>query len=549
MSEVTVITGAPGTGKTTTIAGHARDYLKQGYKVCVVSLTKTAAHEVASRGLAEVVPEDGAVITSTLHSIAYQMLGKPRIATGKEVLEQWNAENPTLTIPVAGGDTTEDYDVYLPERQEVNPVHDYGLRRARLEPLASMPPAVREAGAKWEQFKMNNDVVDFEDLLAQAYERVDTAPNTPDVFIVDEAQDHSPLELQLALKFGRAASQTIVVGDEDQSIYGWRGASPHALRIDGAHHFTLPRSYRLPRQVYKFARRILGRIADRTPTDFEPRNAEGEVIIRNDWDAWVPAPLLGAIEKDYAAGRTVMILTTCGYMLSNVIKGLRHAGLPYGNRYRPRDHVWNPIKYRKDTVNILQRIGAWYAYHSEPQRPQHVHQAEAGWWGNLFKLDDIFTKPVPRREEVDKGLIYVNDLLGRMKPEAFTAMAKGDLNWLHNHLVSKYQTASACRPNEAFDRLNREACICSRHYVYNLLRRHGSEGARIWTQNVPITVSTIHGVKGGEADVVYMFTGFSREGEAQWDGGQAGRDALLRLLYVGATRAKERLVVCGGLRQ
>ena len=57
-------------------------------------------------------------------------------------------------------------------------------------------------------------------------------------------------------------------------------------------------------------------------------------------------------------------------------------------------------------------------------------------------------------------------------------------------------------------------------------------------------VGTIHSVKGGEADVVYLFPDLSQAGAAQYERSGAPHDSVIRLFYVGATRARETLYIC-----
>ena len=67
-----------------------------------------------------------------------------------------------------------------------------------------------------------------------------------------------------------------------------------------------------------------------------------------------------------------------------------------------------------------------------------------------------------------------------------------------------------------------------------------------------IIIGTIHSVKGGEADTVYLFPDLSLAGINEWNGNsgvEGGRDAIIRLFYVGMTRAKEELVICNASQQ
>ena len=60
-----------------------------------------------------------------------------------------------------------------------------------------------------------------------------------------------------------------------------------------------------------------------------------------------------------------------------------------------------------------------------------------------------------------------------------------------------------------------------------------------------VIVGTIHSVKGGQADVVYLFPDLSRAGNANYQVAGPSRDSVIRAFYVGATRARETLYICG----
>jgi superfamily I DNA/RNA helicase len=61
-----------------------------------------------------------------------------------------------------------------------------------------------------------------------------------------------------------------------------------------------------------------------------------------------------------------------------------------------------------------------------------------------------------------------------------------------------------------------------------------------------MVVGTIHSVKGGQADVVYLFPDLSRAGDAQYRQCGPPRDSVIRTFYVGVTRARETLYICSG---
>jgi len=59
-----------------------------------------------------------------------------------------------------------------------------------------------------------------------------------------------------------------------------------------------------------------------------------------------------------------------------------------------------------------------------------------------------------------------------------------------------------------------------------------------------LIVGTIHSVKGGEADIVYVIPDLSKPQKKAWHGSRTEADALRRLFYVAGTRAREELVLC-----
>ena len=59
-----------------------------------------------------------------------------------------------------------------------------------------------------------------------------------------------------------------------------------------------------------------------------------------------------------------------------------------------------------------------------------------------------------------------------------------------------------------------------------------------------MVVGTIHSVKGGQADVVYLFPDLSQAGDAQYQRKGAPHDSVIRTFYVGITRARETFYIC-----
>jgi superfamily I DNA/RNA helicase len=97
-------------------------------------------------------------------------------------------------------------------------------------------------------------------------------------------------------------------------------------------------------------------------------------------------------------------------------------------------------------------------------------------------------------------------------------MANGHLGWFMDNIAKANQ--------KKFD------------YLCTIVEKHRAALKMV----PPIIIGTIHSVKGGEADVVYLMPDLSRRGYENWSVPD-GRDETIRQFYVGMTRCKETLVV------
>src|SRR5205085_4688692 len=212
---------------------------------------RTAAHEITDR-LAD--PELGPLVprgqVGTLHSLAYHALDRPELVVGH--IADWNEEHPGLALRYASSlDEPPDERVYQTDRGETAAADDEVVR-ARRVPAAAWPGHVATFAQAWEAWKAARDLYDFTDLIEHGL--TDTMAPAPgrEVLIVDEAQDLSALELALVRHWGAACDTVLLAGDDDQAIYGFRGATPDAFLdppVDAEHKRVLHQSWRVPAAV------------------------------------------------------------------------------------------------------------------------------------------------------------------------------------------------------------------------------------------------------------------------------------------------------------
>ena len=299
------IVGPPGTGKTSEVAKQVGAAVRAGKRVVVASLTRAAAAEAAGRDM-----PIGRESVGTLHSFAYRALGARDIADSPKMLAEWNKEHPFDTLTGGRDMDSDNLDTAPGEGGGDERFNTMNLNRARMIPRSIWTLSVQQFADQWNDWKEDNDLLDFTDLIEQALDSVEEAPNSPDILFVDEAQDMDALEMALVRKWATAAGGLVTVGDPDQAIYKWRGADPKVFyesTIPEDHERVLSQSYRVPRDVWSQAMGWIGRDQTRRQVAYEPRDEEGKVICRD--ATWkTPDSLLQDIEDALANGKSVMAL-------------------------------------------------------------------------------------------------------------------------------------------------------------------------------------------------------------------------------------------------
>ena len=526
--------GPPGCGKSSYVARQvevaAEKYGRGG--VLVASFTKAAAAELVGRKL----PIDKAMV-GTLHAHCYRALERPEIAETKAAA--WNEKHPDMALSSAGA-----VDVDDPLGEPVTT--DNGamggdeamavcqVLRAQMVPPDQWPLMARRFHEAWTKWKRAEGLIDFTDMIEMCLEDVPTAPGDPRVGFFDEAQDFTPLELALVRRWCSETDSYVLVGDDDQCIYSFKGATPDAFlegQKSGAFSKVLSQSYRVPRAVHEFATRLSGQISRRQPKEYAPRDFGGAVQ-RSD-GSWKRAEtLVEEVERHTGQGKKCMILASCSYFLRPIMAVLRKEAVPYHNPWRRKRGDWNPLvrgHAKKDgtsTHSALDRLMAFLV--TDPSTPGG-QQSEWTWgdvalWSKPLASDGVFRtgfkKAVTQKDQ--HAFVDVFDLSGWMDPEALVRAEEHDLAWFYSRLLGSE--------------------MAKYEFPVAIAQKRGKAALRAEPM---VSIGTIHSVKGAEADVVFLMPDLSRRGYEQWMfSGLAGSDSTLRLFYVGATRARDTLVLC-----
>jgi superfamily I DNA/RNA helicase len=340
---------------------------------------------------------------------------------------------------------------------------------------------------RYEEFKAREGLVDFTDMLEFALTEMDPVEGCRYV-VVDEAQDLGPIMYGIVDRLFRLADEVIWVGDPDQAIYSFAGASA-SLLLDRAKRadwrILLRQTHRFGQEIADFSARIIARCTERLDAKevvgLPSRN--GQATIR----PWTPELGHRFILHRHVAG------------CREIARAFIEAGLPFRN------------ERGKDPLSVVARVKAWKA----------LDILSKGGKVPFGQVKLVVEELLPSMAPVDEKIrLVVHGAKKRLDG------AKGDDSSLAD-LTGKILTEEGARTvkNRNYEWMHHRDDL----WYYDRVIRNGYSLEARW----PI-VTTIHASKGRQAPHVVVFAETSRR---CWD----DADGEHRLAYVAATRTEGNL--------
>ncbi|MBE0492179.1 MAG: UvrD-helicase domain-containing protein [Sulfurospirillum sp.] len=227
--------------------------------------------------------------------------------------------------------------------------------------------------AQYENYLADNNLVDFDDLLALPYKILDTFEEEAIALseryryiMVDEYQDTNDLQYKLLQKICTTHNNICVVGDDDQSIYGWRGANIKNI-LDFSSSFAdtkvvkLEDNYRSTTKILKAANELIehnrGRIG-KILNSTKGAGSDIEVLESSD-ENQEASSVARKIKKLIEAGvnpRNIAVLYRINALSRSLEEGLNRTGIAYnmvgGVKFYERTEVKDLISYLRIVANL-----------------------------------------------------------------------------------------------------------------------------------------------------------------------------------------------------
>ncbi len=580
-----LVTAGAGSGKTRLLT-HRIAYLIQEkgvapYNILAITFTNKAAREMKDR-VSKMVDCGSEIWVSTFHSLCVTILRRfiSRI--------DGFTENFTIYADIEQGRVLKDvYKEMGIEDEETKRSIQYNI--GNIKNTCADPreycsqnrgcisgKVLLQAYNKYSSALKQNNALDFDDLLVFTYELLRKNDDVREYYQnkfryihVDEFQDTNTIQYEIVSILAGKWGNILVVGDEDQCIYGWRGANIQNIMdfkrdFPKAHIFKLQQNYRSTKKILDIANKVIDNNSQRLKKTLWTDNQEGCEV----------KYYIGSSDRDEAdfVTRTVRDLVLKeGYAYSDIAILMRLTApsrlleqymlsydIPYkmlgGFRFFERVEIKNVVGYLRAIVNprdndsVLRIINYPKRGIGDTSIEQIKKYAGGGSLLNVILNYDQFTFSAGlKRKLADFAELYL-DLRENSESMGLSEFAKYLVDRVgfeqffdpnDDEEYNKMQNVREfCNAVKDFEESNPDASLSEYLESITLVSDIDSVGE----EQEYCLLSTIHAVKGLEFKVVFVIAmeeglfPIIRGGERPSD-----IEEERRLAYVAVTRAEERL--------
>lgn len=291
---VLVIAGA-GSGKTRVLTTRiAYLVLEKGVspsEIMAITFTNKAAGEMKER-LSKLIDGVGMMWVSTIHSMCVRILRQDIDKLGYDKnFTIYDETDKERVLKRVFEETGVDQDKFFKSaKNNISNAKNEGLSPEEFKTANSGLYFINELYTVYDGYErklQESNALDFDDLLVKTLELFEKHPEVADYYAnkfryihIDEFQDTNKVQFAIAKHLAKKHCNLFVVGDDDQSIYGWRGAKiENILSFDktypNAKVFKLERNYRSTKKILQLANAIIANNTERRAKELWTENPDG----------------------------------------------------------------------------------------------------------------------------------------------------------------------------------------------------------------------------------------------------------------------------------
>lgn len=582
---VLVIAGA-GSGKTrvltSRIAHIVKDLGVSPYNVLAITFTNKAADEMKER-LSQMIDGVEDMWVCTIHSMCVRLLryGAEKIGYGRDfsIYSETDKDKVVKRVIVSLGLEVDQYaksakNLISARKTKNLSIEEFEKDNARMKNIGDI---VRIMKGYEEELKRSN-AFDFDDLLIKTHELLSEDRETLEKFSnrfryihIDEFQDTNAVQYDIVKMLSYVHGNIFAVGDDDQSIYGWRGADINNILgferdFKNAKVYKLERNYRSTKKILDVANTVIKHNTNRKDKTLWTGNDDGvnpEVYIADDESGeaqYTAIQIKNLVARGYKYSDFAVLMRINALSRSYEQEFMKY-GLPcrvYGGfKFFERKEIKDLTAYLRLLCNPLDNEAVLRVI-NVPKRgigDKSIEVLQKYADGNGFSVfDGVFDCDLLDLNNGAKSKIrsfkdIISSLIVDKETMTLTELVKSVIdktNYMscfeektEENEDKKRNVNELLASVEEFEKQNPQASLSE--YLNGITL--SSDTDEINDGNF-ITLATVHSVKGLEYRVVFV-CGLDREIFPIERNGSIDDDIEeeRRLMYVAVTRARERLYI------
>ena len=430
---------------------------------------------------------------------------------------------------------------------------------------------------KYQDELERSNSLDFDDLLFKTYELFCRSPEVADYYSskfeyihIDEFQDTNRVQFALIQRLSIKNGNVFVVGDDDQSIYGWRGAKiDNILSFDdvyrGAKVYKLQQNYRSTKKILNLANAIISHNTKRRKKELWTDNSEGtkvEMFVANDENneaTYCALQIRNLMDRTQLSYKDFAVFMRVNAISRAFEQEFTKYGIPYkvfgGFRFFERKEIKDVLSYLK-IINNPKDDESFIRSITSPKRGigekslAELREYAVSKYMSMFEVID-FLDDSTLSGAVKSKLANYKALLISFKEYSDTAYISKTIDYIlentgyldqfaekNEENTSKLYNISELKNSaEEFQKDNEGANLSD--YLNSITLSSDTDDLN---NDDCVTVATIHSAKGLEYKVVFV-CGLDEKilPISRSFGDDDEIEEERRLMYVAVTRAKERL--------
>lgn len=584
----TLVVAGPGSGKTRVLTSRITHLLNArnifAYRIMAVTFTNKAAREMQERlrRIPDVGTKADELMIGTFHSICARILRREAHNAGLDRnFTIYDSDDQHNVVKAALAEMNLDEKKYKPGAIHgvISNAKNELLKPETYEAKTYFEEVAKRVYERYQQILRANNAMDFDDLLAEAVYLLRDNPPVREKLqeryvqvLVDEFQDTNIAQYEFVKLISAKHRNLFAVGDMDQSIYSWRGADYRnvlRLREDFTDLQTIPldQNYRSTQTILDAAMAVIKKNPNRTHINLRSDKGHGpKIVVREmfneDEEAQFVVDTIGEVvaQKAADAGEVAVMYRTNAQSRAMEDAFVRN-GLPYklvgATRFYARKEIKDVLGYLRivnntaDTVSLSRVINVpprgigekTYAQIEVAAKAGRMSPFEVLTQGNLTgrtaraltEFAAHWKRWVALRDELSVGQLFDEIIkTSGYRDYLKDGTEEGEDRWANVMELRNVAADSGDKPLSDF--LNDVALVSETDNYEE-------------TASAP-TLMTLHAAKGLEFKVVFLVgleEGILPHSRSLDDPEQMAEER--RLMYVGITRAKERLYLLRAFRR